>query len=213
MSGLKGRNRRGRPHKNTTQQAHSQVDQPTTTETLDLQEPLTIVWVSKEQQRDNPQQQQHNQLNSDNTLLFESSDLSSEDDTTIKLQGVDVSSLPKVQYTSISEETSSEDDDTDIEYLKQQKHQEEQLIAQNIGGQIYKKPENHYVHYIEPSDIELYNLVEYDMDEQDKHWLSMYNRERRQQVLDDISPYLFEYIMDKLEKEWFNMVLFTSVFA
>jgi hypothetical protein len=166
----------------------------------------------------------------------ELSDLSSEDDTLLTtppvntmthVQGVNLSRLPQVHFTPntslLAENTDNSSDEESI-YEQQQKEQEEHLLAQHYqmyqqptptvsnvkhllqASRIFNRPENHYIHYIEPSDVELYDLVEYDMDEQDQSWLKLYNKERRKDLLGDISPYLFECIMDKLEKEWFNLV-------
>lgn len=45
--------------------------------------------------------------------------------------------------------------------------------------------------------------VEYDMDEQDDHWLQMYNLEyRRAAGIEDISHEMFEMTITKIEKEW-----------
>jgi hypothetical protein len=48
-------------------------------------------------------------------------------------------------------------------------------------------------------------LVEYDMDEQDKIWLEMINRERIKDKGKIITMDTFELIMDRLEKEWFEL--------
>ncbi|TPX43067.1 hypothetical protein SeLEV6574_g05263 [Synchytrium endobioticum] len=62
-----------------------------------------------------------------------------------------------------------------------------------------------YIRYIEPSEDELAERVEYDMDEQDKAWLLAYNQERRGDGVPDISEAFFELIMDRFEKEWFDL--------
>jgi hypothetical protein len=156
---------------------------------------------------------------------------------TTHVQGVNLSQLPQVHFTPNST-LLTEKNDTDLSdeessiYQQQQKEQEERLLVQHYQmyqqptpntpttttnnnkdlldiSRIFKRPENHYIHYIEPSDVELYDSVEYDMDEQDQSWLKLYNRERRKDLLGDISPYLFECLMDKLEKEWFSLVNLT----
>lgn len=127
-----------------------------------------------------------------------------------------------------------QDDDEEI-YQQEQLAQEEQLLIQHYQAQqqsnptsstltsnnnkdilklsrTFNRPENHYIHYNELSDVELYDSVEYDMDEQDQCWLRLYNKERRKELSGDISPYLFECIMDKLEKEWFSLVNIALVF-
>ncbi len=116
---------------------------------------------------------------------------------------VDISRLPKVNFIQHEETVTTTEDN------EEQQLQEQQLLLQHFGdhkNQSYKRPENHYIHYNEPSDIELYENIEYDMDNQDKAWLALYNKERSKELLGDISSILFECIMDKLEKEWFNLV-------
>lgn len=148
-------------------------------------------------------------------------------------QGVDLDQLPKVHFVkgNVDEDNGGlhgdQDEDEDI-YQQEQLAQEEQLLIQHYQAQqqsnpssstlasnsndilklscTFNRPENHYIHYNELSDVELYDSVEYDMDEQDQCWLRLYNKERRKELAGDISPYLFECIMDKLEKEWFNLV-------
>jgi len=64
----------------------------------------------------------------------------------------------------------------------------------------------HLVRYIEPTEGEFDQQVEYDMDEQDKYWLDELNAERKRDQLDVISYETFEIIFDRLEKEWFSLV-------
>ncbi|KAI8356136.1 PHD-zinc-finger like domain-containing protein [Choanephora cucurbitarum] len=144
-------------------------------------------------------------------------------------RNIELAKLPQVHYTKQQAfgETTQIEDEEDSDYRMQQQYQEDQLLAQYYQmqkhndnpqdaanhyreilkqSQLYKRPENHYIHYNEPSDVELYDIVEYDMDEQDQCWLQLYNKERRKESLDDVSPFLFECIMDKLEKEWLNLI-------
>ncbi|KAK4513523.1 uncharacterized protein ATC70_005525 [Mucor velutinosus] len=183
-----------------------------------------------------------------NVIAFESSELSSEDDsintatppplpthtsTVNTSQGVNLDQLPKVHFVkgNMDEDNNGLHDDADEDeeiYQQEQLAQEEQLLIQHYQAQhqssssnsvltsnnkdilklsrTFNRPENHYIHYNELSDVELYDSVEYDMDEQDQCWLRLYNKERRKELSGDISPYLFECIMDKLEKEWFNLI-------
>ncbi|KAF9964693.1 nuA3 HAT complex component nto1 [Mortierella alpina] len=66
-------------------------------------------------------------------------------------------------------------------------------------------PVGHNVRYIEPTETELAERVEYDMDEQDEFWLKEINAERRKQDLGEVSSSMFEKIIDRLEKEWFDL--------
>ncbi|KAH8549951.1 PHD-zinc-finger like domain-containing protein [Umbelopsis sp. PMI_123] len=58
----------------------------------------------------------------------------------------------------------------------------------------------------EPTEIDLFETVEYDMDEQDEAWLRLLNAERRKENLGSLSTDLFETVMDQIEKEWFDLV-------
>ncbi|KAG0000917.1 nuA3 HAT complex component nto1 [Entomortierella chlamydospora] len=69
----------------------------------------------------------------------------------------------------------------------------------------YHLPTGHNVRYIEPTETELAERVEYDMDEQDEFWLKDINAERRKQDLGEVSASMFEKIIDRLEKEWFDL--------
>ena len=44
--------------------------------------------------------------------------------------------------------------------------------------------------------------VEYDMDEQDNHWLEVHNNQRKAEAVEVIKPAIFEITMTKIEKEW-----------
>jgi NuA3 HAT complex component NTO1 len=44
--------------------------------------------------------------------------------------------------------------------------------------------------------------VEYDMDEQDNHWLDNHNIQRKAEGVEAIKPAIFEITMTKIEKEW-----------
>ncbi|KAI8646821.1 PHD-zinc-finger like domain-containing protein [Parasitella parasitica] len=72
--------------------------------------------------------------------------------------------------------------------------------------QLFHRPDNHYIRYIEPSETELFATVEYDMDEQDEVWLQIYNKERKKENSGQVSGELFEAVIDQLEKEWFNLI-------
>ncbi|KAF9188196.1 nuA3 HAT complex component nto1 [Haplosporangium sp. Z 11] len=69
----------------------------------------------------------------------------------------------------------------------------------------YHLPVGHNLRYIEPTETELAERVEYDMDEQDEFWLKEINTERRKQDLGEVTASIFEKIIDRLEKEWFDL--------
>ncbi|RWS31132.1 peregrin-like isoform X11 [Leptotrombidium deliense] len=70
----------------------------------------------------------------------------------------------------------------------------------------YKAPEAHprpssYFRYIDKSQEELDDEVEYDMDEEDCAWLDLINSKRKQDGLVEVEQDTFELLMDRLEKE------------
>ncbi|KAJ3403655.1 nuA3 HAT complex component nto1, partial [Chytridiales sp. JEL 0842] len=71
---------------------------------------------------------------------------------------------------------------------------------------VFKKPDSHFVRYVEPTESELAERIEYDMDKQDESWLRMANHARRDMGEPEVSEIVFELIIDRLEKEWFNLV-------
>lgn len=60
-----------------------------------------------------------------------------------------------------------------------------------------------YYRYVEQSFEDLDDIVEYDMDEEDNHWLDLINEERRNEGLTVVPHEVFEFLMDRLEKECF----------
>ncbi|ORX79524.1 hypothetical protein BCR32DRAFT_205479 [Anaeromyces robustus] len=62
-----------------------------------------------------------------------------------------------------------------------------------------------FIQFVEPSEEELLNRIEYDMDEEDMVWLNEINQSRVKKGLEEIEPLFFESVMDKLEKEWFDL--------
>lgn len=88
----------------------------------------------------------------------------------------------------------------------------------NVGYQesdIYIRPESHLIRLMDNAiqeDLDLgsdgetssggISRVEYDMDEQDKHWLEEYNAERKLAGYEEITLALFEITITKIETEW-----------
>ncbi|KAL1923953.1 uncharacterized protein VTP21DRAFT_6988 [Calcarisporiella thermophila] len=99
---------------------------------------------------------------------------------------IPVEELPKPTYMRISEPLITQEELEELEP--------------------FRRPDLHYIRYSEPSEGDLFDRVEYDMDEQDERWLVILNAERRREGLKEVSADLFEAIMDKLEKEWFDLV-------
>ncbi|KAJ3256930.1 nuA3 HAT complex component nto1 [Boothiomyces macroporosus] len=58
-----------------------------------------------------------------------------------------------------------------------------------------------FARYVEATEDELADRIEYDLDEQDKIWLE----EKKKKGLDIDWDY-FEFVMDHLEKDWFDLV-------
>ncbi|KAG2213468.1 hypothetical protein INT47_009142 [Mucor saturninus] len=88
----------------------------------------------------------------------------------------------------------------------------EPLPIINLSDQSIKSPSNDEYETAseEPSESELFETVEYDMDEQGdtyyQTWLQLYNEERKKEKLGLVSGDLFESIIDQLEKEWFDLI-------
>ncbi|KAG4302805.1 hypothetical protein PCK1_000965, partial [Pneumocystis canis] len=70
---------------------------------------------------------------------------------------------------------------------------------------IWSRPSNTYIRFIEESEETLANRVEYDMDEQDDFWLEQYNSKRLKLEGDTISREFFEIVLTKIEKEWIEL--------
>ncbi|KAI7874919.1 hypothetical protein K492DRAFT_173932 [Lichtheimia hyalospora FSU 10163] len=113
---------------------------------------------------------------------------------------VNLDLLPKPAFQIVDVDTTHDstndmDQDVDVDGEETEK---------TIVG--FQRPENHYIRYIEPSEADLMNTIEYDMDEQDEAWLRMLNEERAKDNLGQVSCDLFEAVIDQLEKEWFDLV-------
>lgn len=202
MSGLK--KGRGRPKRNNIKvlQQHQINESHATCASIlpiDVKQPLNIYRTAATRPEEKVEELQERDNSAATTTTVEEEEVS---------QGVQLSSLPKVGFTQQKTTNIMDENNGDMDN-DEQRLQEQQLLHQHYGDNMlspYKRPENHYIHHIEPSDVELYDSVEYDMDEQDKVWLQLYNQERSKELLGDISPFLFETIMDKLEKEWFHLI-------
>lgn len=99
----------------------------------------------------------------------------------------------------------------------------------NIGYQeseIYLRPDNNLIRVTEGNiedDLDIihsrksdneanaaggassFGRVEYDMDEQDTHWLEVINEQRHAEQFQSIKPAIFEATMTKIEKEWYAL--------
>ncbi|KAI8971081.1 PHD-zinc-finger like domain-containing protein [Pilobolus umbonatus] len=84
--------------------------------------------------------------------------------------------------------------------------QENKLVKSDSVCYQHTRADNEYIRYIEPSESELFDTVEYDMDEQDQTWLKILNNQRKKEGLGEISGDVFEKVIDQLEKEWFNLI-------
>ncbi|XP_057692839.1 bromodomain-containing protein 1-like isoform X1 [Corythoichthys intestinalis] len=63
-----------------------------------------------------------------------------------------------------------------------------------------KRPSAYYK-YMERTEEELDEEVEYDMDEEDYAWLELLNEKRKSEGISQVSNNLFEFLMDRFEKE------------
>lgn len=70
---------------------------------------------------------------------------------------------------------------------------------------IWNRPSDTYIRFIEESEEAIANRVEYDMDEQDDFWLEQYNLKRLKSEGDTISREFFEIVLTKIEKEWIEL--------
>lgn len=61
--------------------------------------------------------------------------------------------------------------------------------------------------FVEATEDELAERVEYDMDEQDRAWLILFNTKRKKLGEKEISYDVFEFVMDQMEKCWFDLIL------
>ena len=78
----------------------------------------------------------------------------------------------------------------------------------NLGFQeseFFDRPKDYYIRYIDSLESSRVNTVEYDMDEQDDHWLKEYNLRRKAVEGDEVSREVFEAAITKIEKEWFEL--------
>lgn len=66
----------------------------------------------------------------------------------------------------------------------------------------FERLQTAYTRTVDLPESELADRVEYDMDEQDDHWLEKYNERRSQRDGDSISREIFEITLTKIEKEW-----------
>ena len=60
---------------------------------------------------------------------------------------------------------------------------------------------NAYIRYMETSQEDLADEVEYDLDEEDCAWLELVNEKRGDQKSVAVEPEAMEFLMDRLEKE------------
>ena len=58
-----------------------------------------------------------------------------------------------------------------------------------------------YYRFIDQSNEEIDDMIEYDIDEEDNQWLSLINEERKTEGLTSVPQEAFELLMDRLEKE------------
>ncbi|ORX59149.1 hypothetical protein BCR36DRAFT_366335 [Piromyces finnis] len=102
--------------------------------------------------------------------------------------------IPKSPISIISEE--GEDNNSNVNSKN---------VNNNKDNSNKNDVDKNFIQFIEPSEEELANRIEYDMDEQDMVWLKKINKLRIKKGLGLIEPLFFEHVMDRLEKEWFEL--------
>ncbi|KAI8061179.1 PHD-zinc-finger like domain-containing protein, partial [Gongronella butleri] len=118
---------------------------------------------------------------------------------------VNLDLLPKPKFTKVTDKQKKKPT------RRSSRHQDDidetrPAEPETAPAEPFQRPNNHYLRHVEPTEQELFDMVEYDMDEQDEIWLDMLNAERKQENLGQVPCSLFENIIDKLEKEWFDLV-------
>ena len=74
-------------------------------------------------------------------------------------------------------------------------------VLENVDSQDAPGRESSYFRFVAQTAEDLDEMIEYDIDEEDSHWLSLLNDERRSQGHTVVPQEAFELIMDRLEKE------------
>ncbi|KAJ3382754.1 nuA3 HAT complex component nto1 [Entophlyctis sp. JEL0112] len=99
----------------------------------------------------------------------------------------------------------NDDDDDDDDYGR--KGPKDEFVNGRGVLTRFEFKETQYFRYIEPSEEDLSQRIEYDMDEQDRAWLDAQNNLRHTTSHDPpIPPIVFEFVMDRLEKEYFDLL-------
>ncbi|KAJ1801567.1 hypothetical protein LPJ59_000188 [Coemansia sp. RSA 2399] len=70
----------------------------------------------------------------------------------------------------------------------------------------FKRPESHYIHNVELTEMDLAERIEYDLDDADQLWLQRLNEGRAAKGTVEISANMLELMVDHMEKEWFELV-------
>ncbi|KAJ1919752.1 hypothetical protein H4219_001781 [Mycoemilia scoparia] len=76
----------------------------------------------------------------------------------------------------------------------------------NNNNTKFSRPRTHYIRHLELTEMELADLVEYDLDEEDRAWLDLLNAERAMNEQSIVSEYTLEFLIDQIEKQWFDLV-------
>ena len=74
-------------------------------------------------------------------------------------------------------------------------------ILDTLDSQDAPLRESSYFRFVAQTAEDLDEMIEYDIDEEDSHWLSLLNEERRSQGHTVVPQEVFELLMDRLEKE------------
>lgn len=77
----------------------------------------------------------------------------------------------------------------------------EYTVIENLEYPDAPVRDSSYYRFVEQSAEDLDEMVEYDMDEEDYHWLALVNEDRKSQGLTAVPQDVFEILLDRLEKE------------
>lgn len=110
---------------------------------LDIRTPLPIVRVTDAALELVPSSSQPNKASSPSIDEFETA---SESDLPIR--------LPIASFEKVDQLVTVDD------------HRDQENDLERYNPNDFERPENHYIRYIEPSESELFDTIEYDMDEQ-----------------------------------------------
>ncbi|KAJ1672773.1 hypothetical protein EV182_006535, partial [Spiromyces aspiralis] len=82
----------------------------------------------------------------------------------------------------------------------------DKVAEASLARNKFHRPSAHYIRHTEPTETELLNTVEYDLDEEDMVFLGLLNAERSESNDTALTEDVFELIIDQIEKQWFDLI-------